>query len=249
MSILRNGEWYDAQHRYLTAEDIDFYVGQAVKASGPVLEICCGTGRITIPTAEAGVDITGLELEPAMLDRARTKAEEKGVRIDWICGDATTFSLGRKFNLVTAPFNSLQLFGTTSKTLDCLKRVKESLLPEGCFVFDVFNPNLEYLAPHDSAARRKAAVFQSPETGEDVNVEWSNVYNQETQITDVKLYYSTKDKKDFAVDNVRQRCFFPQELNLLVEHVGFKILEKFGDFSGKRFSNGDSKQVVVCTRI
>src|SRR5207244_1015020 len=94
--LYRDGRHYDALNGFLVA-DIPFYMEEARKAGGPVLELACGTGRLTIPIAQAGVEIVGLDLSPSMLSHACTKAKAAGVDIKFVEGDCRTFALGRKF--------------------------------------------------------------------------------------------------------------------------------------------------------
>src|SRR5512134_1834309 len=81
---IRDGRHYDA----LKAQnDVPFYLSQAQMARGPVLEIGCGTGRVTIPLAAAGAEITGLDVSASMLEEAKRKAQNQGLRINWIAAD------------------------------------------------------------------------------------------------------------------------------------------------------------------
>jgi 2-polyprenyl-3-methyl-5-hydroxy-6-metoxy-1,4-benzoquinol methylase len=98
---IRDGRHYDA----LKAQnDVAFYLAQAQATSGPVLEIGCGTGRVTIPLAAAGVDITGLDVSASMLEEAKRKAERQGLCINWIEADGRNFDLGRRFALIIMPY-------------------------------------------------------------------------------------------------------------------------------------------------
>jgi SAM-dependent methyltransferase len=244
MSMLRDGIHYDLLNQNLK-DDINFYLEMARKIGGPVLELCCGTGRITIPTAETGIDITGLEIDPSMLGHARLKSGHLGAKVRWVEGDATRFDMGSLFSLITTPFNSVQLFGSVQKLSSYFQCVRDHLTLDGMLVFDVYNPNPNYLASV-LKARRSAGSYVHPETGETVTVEWDNVYDDAAQVNCVTFYYSTERKGEFAKDYLESRCFYPLELDYLVESHGFKIVQKLGDFSGKRFSNGDPKQIVVC---
>ncbi|MBN1900436.1 class I SAM-dependent methyltransferase [Candidatus Sumerlaeota bacterium] len=90
--------------------DVEFYVDEAKKAGSPVLEIGCGTGRILIPTAQAGISITGLDRAPSMLDILRNKITDLDKntqsRIQIVEGDMRDFSLKEKFKLVTIPYRA-----------------------------------------------------------------------------------------------------------------------------------------------
>src|SRR5512134_2670429 len=127
---IRDGRHYDA----LKAQnDIPFYLNQAQTASGPVLEIGCGTGRVTIPLAAAGVDITGLDVSGSMLAEAKRKANEQGLDLAWIEANGRDFDLRRDFALIIMPFNTLQFFRDARSLAQIFTRVKTHLRPDGRF--------------------------------------------------------------------------------------------------------------------
>ena len=92
-------EFYDSTLVYLERKDVEFYVAEARAAGGPVLELGCGTGRVLLPAARAGVEITGLDASANMLERCRAKlaAEPEAVRgrATLVRGDLADFDLGR----------------------------------------------------------------------------------------------------------------------------------------------------------
>ena len=79
---------------------LDFYVGLARAAKGPVLDIACGTGRVMLPCLEAGVDIDGLDLYQPMLDRLRFKASQRGLSPRLFQGTMSDFRLPRRYALM-----------------------------------------------------------------------------------------------------------------------------------------------------
>jgi 2-polyprenyl-3-methyl-5-hydroxy-6-metoxy-1,4-benzoquinol methylase len=80
--LYRDGRHYDELIRSLALTDLPFYLEEAKRARGPVLELACGTGRLTIPIAQNGVEIVGLDQSASMLAYARTKANDAGVNIE-----------------------------------------------------------------------------------------------------------------------------------------------------------------------
>ena len=77
---------------------IAFYTALAQETGGPVLEIACGTGRVSIPIARLGFSVTGLDIIPAMIERACNKSV--GLPMRWIVGDARTFDFSEQFRLI-----------------------------------------------------------------------------------------------------------------------------------------------------
>ena len=105
--LYREGRHYDLLNADVVA-DIPFYLEEARRAGGPVLELACGTGRLTIPIAQTGVEVVGLDQSASMLAHLRTKARQAGVEVPLVEGDCREFELGRKFALIFMAFNSMQ---------------------------------------------------------------------------------------------------------------------------------------------
>ena len=140
---------YDYVEPYRTRPDIAFYVEAAQASGGPVLEVGCGTGRVLIPTARAGVTITGLDLSPHMLRvcRARLSVEPLDVqqRVQLVEADMRSFSLGQTFQLITLPFRPFQHLITVDDQLACLAAIRRHLADGGRLILDLFNPSLPAL--------------------------------------------------------------------------------------------------------
>jgi SAM-dependent methyltransferase len=226
--------------------DIDFYRIQALKTQGPVLELACGTGRITFALAKAGVDIHGLDVAPAMIERAKMKAKSMVSAIELTCADARSFDLGRRFDLIFAAANSLQHLHSAESVLQLLKCAKEHLAPGGRLILDVFNPDLTKLM-RPSSDRYLHKKFND-EKGRSVQVEAASQYDAATQILTFDLYYSRPPEGAFLTKHVTMRCFFPQELDLLARTAGFSIQHKYGGYDSKEFRSNSAKQILILTR-
>jgi SAM-dependent methyltransferase len=103
--------------------------------SSPVLELACGTGRLTIPIARDGHEMVGLETSPTMLEAARTKAESSGLGITFVRGDMRAFASHRHFGLIVVSCNSLAHLTTNEDLRACFRRVRDHLEPGGFFAF------------------------------------------------------------------------------------------------------------------
>ena len=143
-------EFYDYVVPYRTREDIAFYVEAARGSAGPVLEIGCGTGRVLIPTAQAGISITGIDNSTAMLgvcqNRLAREPAEVQSHVDLERADMRDFDLGRTFKLITIPFRPFQHLIEVEDQISCLCHVRRHLAADGRFILDLFNPSLPILA-------------------------------------------------------------------------------------------------------
>lgn len=243
----RDGQFYDLLHVGFL-KDKDFFVEEAVRLGGPVLEVACGTGRITIPIAQKGIEIVGLDISPGMLAQAKKKSIAEKLKIEWVHADCRNFNLNRKFKFIFIPFNSMQHLHDQSSLEAFFQQVKKHLAPGGTFVIDVFNPSLSLLNRNPTERFEVMDVVDSV-SGEQIYIEEMVHYNATTQINHIKWYYSVKNKKDFRVDELNLRCFFPQELDMLVQYNGFEIIQKFGDFKRGAFTNTSMKQILVLKAV
>src|SRR5436853_1719379 len=118
---------YDHVAPYRSRPDIAFFVEAAKQAGSTVLEVGCGTGRVLIPTARAGVDIVGLDLSPHMLAvcRERLGHESTAVqsRVQLVQADMRNFNLERTFRLITVPFRPFQHLITVDEQRECLESI------------------------------------------------------------------------------------------------------------------------------
>jgi ubiquinone/menaquinone biosynthesis C-methylase UbiE len=131
-------DWENA--RTLGRRDVPFWRRLALRADGPVLELGCGTGRISLPLARAGVDLVGIDRSSAMLERARTKAARAGMArsIPFVRGDIRALPFrDRAFRMVIAPYGILQSLTRPRDLSATLASVARLLPPGGVFGLDL----------------------------------------------------------------------------------------------------------------
>ena len=225
---------------------VDFYRAEAGRQAGSVLELGCGTGHKLIPIASDGHPCIGLELSPAMLAEAQRKADERGLAVQWVQGDMRDFDLGRTFDLVLIAANSLLHLHESGDLVSCFRSVRRHLAPGARFVFDVFNPSVQMLAGADGARRtREALAFEDPERGS-IRVDVAETYDAAAQVTRGMWYFSADSEPDYVVLPLEIRSIFPQELPLLLSLGGLRLVERFGDWSGRPFAEDAAIQLCVC---
>ena len=110
------------------------------------------------------------------------------------------------------------------------------------FLIDVFTPSPLFLyRPED--ARFPVLEYTDSNTDEHVHVEESNVYDPDTEINELTWYFSTKKKKDFAVEYFSMRMYFPSKMNQLLIDSGFRILHQWGDYYRTELGDGSKLQI------
>jgi SAM-dependent methyltransferase len=223
---------------------VDFYAEQAARAAGPVLELGCGTGHILVPLAQRNVDITGLDMSPAMLAQAAVSAQRAGVSAQLVQGDMRDFELERRFELVFVASNSLSHLDDLGSLRGFFAAARNHLSPQGRLVFDVSNPDVRALAAL-SDERRKHAPLHHPEWGE-LEVEERTAYDAANQVSHSLWHLRSTQHRSAQTFALHLRNFFPCELELLLDACGFTLLERFGDFDGAPFASDSPHQVCVC---
>ena len=227
---------------------LEFYLGLAREARGPVLDVACGTGRILLPCLQAGVDIEGLDVFEPMLRALRTKAEALGLSPQLHQVDMSDFSLARRFALVMIPFNAFIHNMTQDAQIRCLALCREHLLPGGMLVFDTFFPALEYVST-PPGTRVLEGELPHPETGLPMRM-----YDTRTIDRVAQTQHSLNELELLAADGsvasvYRSQCsaryFYKHEMELLLRASGFARWEIYGDFDRRPLTRESDAMIVA----
>jgi SAM-dependent methyltransferase len=225
--------------------DLAFYESQVKKYGEPVLELACGTGRLTIPLRVAGTDITGLDNAPAMLQVARDKAERSGIAIQYVHADARAYSLDRLFRLIFIANNSLSHLLRREEVEACFRCVRQHLAPDGRFIVDLFTPSVHILA-RDPVRRYPVGEYEDPDGRSHITVAETNRYDPATQVNHITWHYQRNGEPEAWDVSLNLRMFYPQEIEALLIYNGFVIEHKYGDFEETPYGPGSPKQLIVC---
>ncbi|MGD0298617.1 MAG: methyltransferase domain-containing protein [Bryobacteraceae bacterium] len=226
------------RERVLASEQ--FYLEEARKSGGRVLEMACGSGRLTIPIAQSEIEIVGADLSNSMLDTARAKALRAGVDVQFFEADMRNFDLPGKFSAVLIPGNSLLHLFTLEDLIQCFRSVRRHLASNGRLIFDISKWDLAMLARDPS---QRHAVL----TVNDITIEETATYDAAEQIRHVVWYLSKPGARDFRVIEYSLRVIFPQELLLLLDTAGFRVDARYGEFTREPFTSSSPRQVCVCS--
>ncbi len=158
---------YDPWSRSVV-EDVSFYVDEAVRSGGPVLELGVGTGRIAIPIAAVGIQVVGVDLSEGMLAVARERADLAAVTVDLRHGDMRNPPVEGVFPLIVIPFRTLLHMESDIDRRAALRTVARLLAPGGRFVFDVFTPGAKDIADtHARWVEREPGIWERADWDEE----------------------------------------------------------------------------------
>jgi SAM-dependent methyltransferase len=240
--IYEDGKDYDAQHSGIVA-DIEFFINQVKKYGGPVLELACGTGRITIPIAKEGYEIVGMDISDSFIEHAKSKASYEKLKIDFIKEDIRNLNLARQFKVIFIPFNSLAHIYDLKSIISCFTQARKHLTPDGVFIIDIFNPDFKYFM-RDPDKRYLISEYKSPCTGKNISLEESSNYDKASQINR-NLWHFTDEDGQYHIRELNMRIFYPQEIDAHLHYNGFEIIEKYGYFDESPFTSDSPKQIIV----
>lgn len=232
---------------------VAFYTALAREAGGPVLEIACGTGRVSIPIAQAGFAVVGLDIVPGMLERARAKSA--GLPARWVEADARSFELGKRFRLIFLTGNAFQAFVSNADVAALLGRVRAHLHDQGLFAFETRNPLLPgvplppgFFVRLETRAEEQAWPPFVNVDGTEVRVSTTQLYDHLAQIVHVTGYkrWRAGGQDHTLVTRTALRYHFPQELAALLQHHGFAIARQYGDWDLRPPSATSPSIISVC---
>jgi SAM-dependent methyltransferase len=220
---------YDPWSRSVV-EDVSFYVEEATRAGGRVLELGVGTGRIAVPIAAAGVPVVGVDLSAGMLEVARERAELAGVELDLRQGDMREPPVDGPFSLVLIPFRSLLHMETDADRRTVLRAVARILGPGGRFVFDVFAPGADDIADtHGRWLEREPGIWERADWDEQTRTLILRVRGLEGDAEMSLAWLSVP------------------EWQVLLREEGFVVDALYGWFDRSRWRGGEDS-VWVCRR-
>ena len=211
-------------------EDIDFYVEEALAAGDPVVELACGTGRIAVPIALAGLRVIGVDGSPAMLEVALERALAAGVEalVELRLGDLREPPVAERVQLVLVPFRSLLHMTTEADRTRALAAACALLEPGGRLVFDVFAPGKEDVeATHGRWLEREPGIFERADWDEAERTLTLSVRRGEEASTMLLAWLS------------------PIEWSRLIERAGFEVEELFGWFDRRPYAGGEDVVFVA----
>jgi len=244
-TIYLDGRHYD---RMFGAHDaIPFLLEQARACCGPVLELACGTGKLLEPIAQAGFAATGVDLSEPMLAEARRNAQAAGTSTRYVHADIRHFSLSDRFAFIFIAKNSICHLLDIDSFDATMARVREHLSKDGRFLIDVYVPSLPLLMV-DPAVRQTLTTYDHPDGTGRVVVTHTARYDAITQIKSATTFHQFPGEASEHVGSLTLKMYFPQELQALLRHHGFRILEAYGNYDKSPLTSESPKQIYILER-
>lgn len=241
LAIYEDAEFYEMEFASRSFE-LPFFREYAQEWGDPILEVACGTGRLTLPLARDGHDVTGLDISPQMLALARRKSAAAGLSIEWLEQDCVAMSPGRQFAYIFSATNAMQHLLTIEAACGFLQSARRALRPEGHLILDIFNPGIARLLRPESERYLHKTI--TPPGGEVISVETTSSYDAATQILHFDLFYLCQGIL-LRTKRVDMRCFFPQEILALCRLNGFEVVHCFGNYDRSELRSDSPKQLLV----
>ncbi len=225
------------EQRYLVAEEqVGNLIDLADFKGHDVLDLCCGPGRHSVILAGLGYRVTGVDRTPFLLDKARARAREVNVEIEWVLEDMRRFKRAEAFDLVINMFTSFGYFDDKQEDLQVLRNMHANLRPNGICVIDVIGKE------------RLARIFTGTTSDEnddgtvlvqrhEIFDEWSRIRNEWILI------------KDGAVKSYKfhHTIYSGQELKDRLMQAGFGDVVLYGDLLGNEYGY-DSQRLIAVAR-
>ena len=245
-------QFYDTSHGAIP-DDIPFFAELAREANGPVCELACGTGRILIPLARAGIEVTGLDVSQAMLDVLQAKLDKEPrdvqARVALKCANMRDYRFSQKSRLVFCAFNSFQHLMTTDDQLACLRSVREYLADDGRLVLNVFAPDYCRLNGRDETMIH---VEPDPETGRDMTV--TNISKRHLASQTMEVWQCVDRIGDDGTVRRYPASFtlcwiHHHEMHLLLRCAGYEVVNVYGGYDKRPYDYVSGIQLFEARKV
>ena len=245
--------YYDTLHDWLH-EDVELVLSLA-EGSGQVLELGCGTGRLLLPLAQAGHQVTGVDCSLAMLQRARRRIHGEGPeiarRINLLCADMTDFSLaGEPFDLAILSYNTFMHLDAAS-VLQACRNIKRHLAPGGYLFIDIVNPLLLEQTPEDRSLTLDRTFIDS-HSGDLVVVMAANDLDESRQLLTITWIYDASPPCGGPIKRrvapVAYHYYFPHQIELALEQVELELVAIYGSYRQEPFSEESERLLFLARR-
>lgn len=230
--------------------DTTFFIEEINRVGRSVLELGCGTGRVTIALARHGFDVTGIDNSPDMLRQLRKNREQAGnlrgpLRL--VQGDMRDFSLERKFDAVIIPARTFQLLLSPQEQRSCLRSIHNNLKIDGLLIFDTANEDGSI-----GVIQRGEQSSNSHSNSAHLNIVSHKRTREKGQIYEttvsIKEYFPEGNERDPKKQSVFVHYAYPEQIRALFRFAGFEEETCYGDFDRSPFDARSNQMIWVARR-
>lgn len=235
-------EYYDFV--YGDEWDIGFYLNEARNARGSVLEAACGNGRILIPLAKEGIDVSGFDSSGRLLEVLRERAKKEGIQPDVWKADMADFRCDKKFNLIIVAYRAFLHLSSESGRKAALKNFYDHLNPGGRLIIHSYNPSKDDLLMTDKF--HNFDLEQITRNGKTVTLKWYLKYEPSRGAGVYKILLEDGDK---TLEYLMDVYFVSQkEMRGMLERTGYKNIKSYCGFDYTPFDEECREALWVAER-
>lgn len=227
-----------------TELDVPFFLSETRKASGEVLELMCGTGRLSIPLLEAGVPLVCVDYSPEMLAVLRGKIEDRGFAAAVHAMDVRELDLGRRFELIILPFNSFSELLTEDDQRRALRSIHDHLAAGGRFICTLHNPAVRL--KRVDGQLRLWGKYKRP-NGMLLFWGWEQYDPAAKRVEGLELFEEYDEQgRQYAkrAMELRFRIVERKEFEAMAEEAGFTVEALYGDYERAPFDEERSPFMI-----
>ena len=237
---------YDKLFKGVTG-DLAFYLNEAKKANGKILELGVGTGRIYLPIVKEKLPIIGLDNSSSMLNELRKKARTMNLKINVYKKDMKNFRFKSKFALIIIPYGAFLHLENKEEQFNALKNISKHLKKGGKLILNFFNPDLQLIS---KGKVKHMSLFKDPSSGTTFQIVEMTNYDMSNQM--IKTLYIINEQKNWKKTKQKMyitvRYVFRKQFEKLLKEAGFKSFKLYGGFNGEPFSERSTEMLWVISK-
>ncbi|MGP8059827.1 MAG: class I SAM-dependent DNA methyltransferase [Acidimicrobiales bacterium] len=224
-----DAKWADSFAPEVVDPAVDFLADLA--GTGAALELGIGTGRLALPLSRRGIRVHGVELSPEMVAQLRAKPGSDAVEVT--IGDMATTRVEGAFTLAYLVRNTIANLTTQEEQIECFCNVAGHLQPGGCFVIELWIPELQRLAPGETLC--PFAVTPDHLGFDEIDVATQTLHSHHYWLRDGAL-------ETFSAPF---RYVWPSELDLMARIAGLTLRERWSDWNRSPFTSDSRGHISV----
>jgi len=225
--------------------DIPFFIKETDGYKGEILELMCGTGRVSIPLLDSGRHMICVDYSKGMLNLFERKIKNKNYPVNLVQMDVTNLKLDKKFGLIILPFHSISEIISTDLQIKALQSISSHLEKDGVFILTLQNPKTRLILAE--GITRVMGRFSIDESRHLI-ISYMNQYNESDKIVTGLQFYEIYDSMNILIEKryleINFKPVADSELRSMIKAAGLEIVEMYGDYSYGRFDEEKSNFMI-----